>query len=328
MDTTGGFNLGMYNYGSWCFEAITNKGSYKLWSDEIIDLYRWNYLTAVFDGAGHEMRLCKNGQQVASCKVSASRIVGTDGSMLIGMDKNHTMIENVFTTGMFAGRMDELEIYTGVLTGAQIQAKYQQDDSVAALDIKEQLWLDYEILADDRYAPQYHLRVSPNWQNEIYGFFYYNGYYHAFCQQNVFGSYYTDGQRWGHFVSKDLVHWEEMIPALLPEDNRIDTNSVFSGCAILMPNGEPKIFYTGVDFSQKYMNLIATATPDDLSDPKLTNWNKGGNVVVAQGNLSTTHNFRDPFIYEENGTYYMLIGEQIKKPVAAQFTAIRQQMTS
>ena len=29
MGVAGGFNLGMYNYGTWCFEAITNKGTYK-----------------------------------------------------------------------------------------------------------------------------------------------------------------------------------------------------------------------------------------------------------------------------------------------------------
>lgn len=306
---TGGFNLGMYNYGTWCFEVITNKGAYKLWSEEaIIDLYQWNYLTAVFDGQGKQMRLYLNGEEVASCDVTATTVKATDTTMLVGKSHDHITVENVFDPNMFCGLMDELEIYTGALTDAQIKEKYQQNANAASVDISKEIWLDYEILADDRYAPQYHLRVSQNWQNETYGFFYYNGYYHAFCQQNVLGPYYTDGQRWGHFVSTDLVHWEEVKPALLPENNGIDNNHVFSGCAMIMPNGEPKLFYTGVNYSQKYLNLIATATAADLSDPKLIDWNKTGNVVVAQGDLSTTDSFRDPFIYEENGVYYMLIG--------------------
>jgi len=306
---TGGFNLGMYNYGTWCFEVITNKGTYKLWSEEkIIDLYRWNYLTAVFDGDGKQMRLYLNGEEVASCDVTATTVKATDTTMLIGKSHDHITVQNIFDPNMFCGLMDEVEIYTRVLTNEQIKEKYQQDASVASVDLSDHIWLDYEILADDRYAPQYHLRVSQNWQNETYGFFYYNGYYHAFCQQNVLGPYYTDGQRWGHFVSTDLVYWEEVTPALLPENNGIDNNHVFSGCAMIMPNGEPKLFYTGVDYSQTYLNLIATATANDLSDPKLVEWNKGGKVVVSQGDLSTTNNFRDPFIYEENGTYYMLIG--------------------
>lgn len=212
---TGGFNLGMYNYGTWCFEVITNKGAYKLWSEEaIIDLYQWNYLTAVFDGQGKQMRLYLNGEEVASCDVTATTVKATDTTMLVGKSHDHITVENVFDPNMFCGLMDELEIYTGALTDAQIKEKYQQDAHAASVDISKEIWLDYEILADDRYAPQYHLRVSQNWQNETYGFFYYNGYYHAFCQQNVLGPYYTDGQRWGHFVSTDLVHWEEVKPAL------------------------------------------------------------------------------------------------------------------
>jgi len=272
---TGGFNLGMYNYGTWCFEVITNKGTYKLWSEEkIIDLYRWNYLTAVFDGDGKQMRLYLNGEEVASCDVTATTVKATDTTMLIGKSHDHITVQNIFDPNMFCGLMDEVEIYTRVLTNEQIKEKYQQDASVASVDLSDHIWLDYEILADDRYAPQYHLRVSQNWQNETYGFFYYNGYYHAFCQQNVLGPYYTDGQRWGHFVSTDLVRWEEVTPALLPENNGIDNNHVFSGCAMIMPNGEPKLFYTGVDYSQTYLNLIATATANDLSDPKLVEWNK------------------------------------------------------
>lgn len=309
MGAAGGFNLGMYNYGTWCFEAITNRGSCKLWSEEeIIDLYKWNYLTAVFDGETGQMRLYKNGRQVASCETSATEIKASDCGLLIGRAQDDAAVEDVFAANMFGGLMDELEIYTGVLTDTQIREKYQRYGDTASLTVAEQLWLDYEILSDDRYAPQYHLRVSQNWQNETYGFFYYNGYYHAFCQQNVLGPYYTDGQRWGHFVSTDLVHWEEVTPALLPEDNGIDNNHVFSGCAALMPRGEPKLFYTGVNYSQTYLNLIATATPEDLSDPKLTDWNKTGNVVIDQGELSTPDSFRDPFIYQEDGTYFMLIG--------------------
>ena len=309
MGAAGGFNLGMYNYGTWCFEAITNRGSCKLWSEEeIIDLYKWNYLTAVFDGETGQMRLYKNGRQVASCETSATEIKASDCGLRIGRAQDDAAVEDVFAANMFGGLMDELEIYTGVLTDTQIREKYQRYGDTASLAVAEQLWLDYEILSDDRYAPQYHLRVSQNWQNETYGFFYYNGYYHAFCQQNVLGPYYTDGQRWGHFVSTDLVHWEEVTPALLPEDNGIDNNHVFSGCAALMPGGEPKLFYTGVNYSQSYLNLIATATPEDLSDPKLTDWNKTGNVVIDQGELSTPDSFRDPFIYQEDGTYFMLIG--------------------
>lgn len=307
MGAAGGFSLGIYNYGAWCFEAVTDQGTCKLWSTEsALTLCRWNYLTAVFDGEAGQMRLYRNGQQVASCAVSASVLRSSDVSMLIGKSRAGAVTENVFEAGMFGGLLDELEIYASALTDAQIQEKYRAHASVQP-DASE-LWLDSALLADDRYAPQYHLRVAQNWQNETYGFFYYGGYYHAFCQQNPLGPYYTDGQRWGHFVSTDLVHWEELPSALVPEENGIDNNHVFSGCAALLPSGEPKLFYTGVNYASGYLNLIATADPADLSDPKLTEWVKTEKVVVEQGDLSTANNFRDPFIYEENGAYFMLVG--------------------
>lgn len=309
LGTSGGFDLGMYNYGSWCFAVGTNRGTQKIWcNDQIVDLYRWNYLTAVFDGNNGKLHLYKNGEKVASTNTSATHILADDGVMYIGALRTATTVDSIFSPNMFAGLMDELEIYDRVLSDAQIAEKYRNLESATKTDITDDVWLDETVLADDRYAPQYHLRVSQNWSNETYGFFYYNGYYHAFCQQNVFGPYYTDGQRWGHFVSTDLVHWEELTPALLPQDNSIDNNHCFSGCAVLMPNGEPKLFYTGVNYAQSYLNLIATATANDLTDPCLRDWNKTGKVVIAQGNLSTKDNFRDPFIYQENGVYYMLIG--------------------
>lgn len=264
-------------------------------------------MTAVFDGAAGQMRLYKNGEMVASCGTSAS-VVKAGGEILVGKAADTAMVEDTFPANMFAGLMDELEIRTQALSDEQVMANYQKHAGDLALDVQNQLWLDPEILSDDRYAPQYHLRVSQNWQNETYGFFYYNGYYHAFCQQNVLGPYYTDGQRWGHFVSRDLVHWQELTPALLPEDNGIDNNHVFSGCAALLPNGEPKLFYTGVNYSAHNLNLIATAEASDLSDPKLTNWTKREKVVVEQGEHSTRDNFRDPFVYEQDGAYYMLVG--------------------
>ncbi len=309
MGPTGGFRLGMYNYGTWCFEVVTNKGSYKLWSEEeLIDLYQWNYLTAVFDGKAGEMRLYKNGKQVASCRVSADTVRGTDNKLLIGKGLEPVTVEEVFDTTCFSGLMDELEIYRTALSAEEIEKNFADSIANISINVYEHLWLRYDVLADDRYAPQYHLRVSQNWQNETYGFFYYNGYYHAFCQQNPQGPYYTDGQRWGHFISRDLISWQELTPALVPEENGIDNNHVFSGTAVVTPSGTPKLFYTGVNYGSAYLNLIATATAADPNDPLLESWNKTGNVVADQGSLSTPDNFRDPFIYEENGVYYMLVG--------------------
>lgn len=310
LDENGGFELGMYNYGSWSFRVKTNKGTFQIWSEEqIVDLYRWNYLTAVFDGSQRKMYLYKNGQQVAQSNVLGDKLLASRSKLRIGAIVEAGTKNDVFTTNVFSGLIDELEIYSSALSDKTISDTYGELSKDLTLDVYKDLWLKSDILADDRYAPQYHMRTSQNWQNETYGFFYYNGLYHAFCQQNALAPYYTDGQRWGHFVSVDLVHWEELVPALIPENNAIDCSMVFSGGATLDKHGDPVLFYTGVNYSDPtHVNMITSARPADKSDMYLTEWNKSGKIEVEQGSLSNRSNFRDPFIYVEDGVYYMLIG--------------------
>ena len=308
-DGSGGFELGIYNYGTWGFKAATDMGTFQVRCEESpVDLYCWNYLTAVFDGKNHKMSLYKNGEKVAESSLPGGKIFASAKALRVGGIYGGAVAENVFDCNIFSGLMDELEIYGSALSEKQIAEKFASLKDECGLDVYGDLWLDPDLLADDRYAPQYHLRTAQNWQNETYGFFYYNGYYHAFCQQNALAPYYTDGQRWGHFISKDLVTWEELVPALIPEQNGIDDNHVFSGGAALDADGNPVLFYTGVNYGNAYLNLISSARPADLSDKTLEKWTKSGKIVAEQGDLSTRDNFRDPFIYRENGEYFMLIG--------------------
>lgn len=48
---------------------------------------------------------------------------------------------------------------------------------------------------------------------------------------------------WGHVVSSDLAHWQQLPIALQP-DTVYDNNGVFSGSATVV-NGTPILLYTG-----------------------------------------------------------------------------------
>ena len=48
---------------------------------------------------------------------------------------------------------------------------------------------------------------------------------------------------WGHVVSSDLAHWQQLPVALTP-DTSYDNNGVFSGSTTVV-NGTPIILYTG-----------------------------------------------------------------------------------
>ena len=80
----------------------------------------------------------------------------------------------------------------------------------------------------DQYRPKIHFSPKEHWVNDPNGMVYSNGIYHLFFQ------YYPDStvwgpMHWGHAVSKDLVHWEELPIALYPDS----LGYIFSGSAVV-----------------------------------------------------------------------------------------------
>ena len=64
--------------------------------------------------------------------------------------------------------------------------------------------------------PQFHFTVKRGWSNDVNGPIFYKGQYHLFWQAFPFGvKWDTDFMYWGHAVSKDLIHWRELAPALM-----------------------------------------------------------------------------------------------------------------
>ncbi len=64
-------------------------------------------------------------------------------------------------------------------------------------------------LYDEPYRPQFHFTPPVNWLNDPIGMFYYEGEYHMHYlgQPERLGGW---GDRWVHYVSKDLIHWQEL----------------------------------------------------------------------------------------------------------------------
>ena len=150
---------------------------------------------------------------------------------------------------------------------------------------------------------KYHLEPDRGLLNDPNGLVFYKDMYHVFFQWNRFEKNHSY-KEWGHFTSKDLLHWNWEGSALLP-DQFYEQNGVYSGSA-LIKDGQLRLFYTGNNKSggvRKSSQCLAV-TEDGKTFQK-----KG--IVVSTPTEFTEH-FRDPKVWQDGDDYYMVIGAQMK----------------
>ena len=163
---------------------------------------------------------------------------------------------------------------------------------------------------DHRYKPAYHASPEIGWMNDPNGFSYFNHEYHLFFQYHPYSSKW--GMiHWGHLKSKDLVKWEVLPIALVP-DRAYDIDGCFSGSAI-DDNGRHVLMYTGhMNPDPRNPSLIrqtiCIAVGDGVTYRKLD-----ANPVISEKHLpegASVQDFRDPKIWKKDGRYYAVVGNR------------------
>lgn len=157
----------------------------------------------------------------------------------------------------------------------------------------------------DHLRPTYHFTAPANWLNGPNGLIQWKGRYHLFYQHNPEAPVWGQ-MHWGHAVSDDLVHWQDLPIALTPTPESYDARGVWSGCTV-DHEGVATIFYTGVsgDAHEQQTVCMATSTDDDLRT-----WTKSPQNPLIAGPPPEFAGcgFRDPYVWRGEEAWYMVIG--------------------
>ena len=167
------------------------------------------------------------------------------------------------------------------------------------------------------FREHFHLMPPVGWLNDPNGLCQIEGVYHAFFQYSPFDA---EGgvKMWGHYISDNMLDWKYQGVALYP-DQPFDCHGVYSGSA-LVEDGKMYLYYTGnvkledgeydqirpgregntvlvssedgIHFGHKKQLMRNTDYPDDL-----------------------TCHVRDPKVWKEQDTYYMVQGARTKEDV-------------
>ncbi len=148
-------------------------------------------------------------------------------------------------------------------------------------------------LASDPYRPIYHFVSPESTMNDPNGLCFWQGRWHLFYQ-----GYPPEDprQHWGHAVSDDLIHWQDLPYAIYPDPEY----QCFSG-ATLVEQDRVIAMYHGT----RVGNMVATS-----HDPLLLNWEKvAGRAVIPitrPDGSPPPYRVFDPCIWKKDGVYYSL----------------------
>ena len=190
---------------------------------------------------------------------------------------------------------------TGVKT-ATVCVRNKSKDALCWKEIK--LSDTFDTANTEKFRPVYHHTPLYGWMNDANGLVYKDGEYHLYFQYNPYGSKWGN-MHWGHSVSKDLVYWEHLAPAIA----RDTLGHIFSGSSIVDQEnvagygaGNILAFYTSASDKNGQIQCLAFSKDNGRT---FTKYEKNPILCPADG----LRDFRDPkvFRYEPEDKWVMIV---------------------
>lgn len=159
--------------------------------------------------------------------------------------------------------------------------------------------------------PQVHYTQRRGWNNDPNGLLFYEGEYHLFYQHNPYERDW-ENMHWGHAVSKDLIHWEELPLALFPDEH----GTMYSGSAVIDYENTSGF---GKGKTPPMVSIYTAASPDKqvqciaYSQDKGRTWTKyEGNPVIDSKAKWNSTDTRDPkvFWHKPSNKWVMALNER------------------
>lgn len=258
---------------------------------------KWHHLAAVFADSGISLYI--DGQACGQASASGSPSFQKDvAAVILGRSPDSPVIAGVFPTGVLNGLIREVRVFSGALSPVELTRLREESKPGTPPDLQ----INGAWCADDPHRPQYHAIPPRAWTNEPHGLIHWGGQYHLFYQKNPNGPYWGH-INWGHMTSPDLYRWTEQPVALSPEPGA-DNEGCWSG-SVIDHNGKLAIIYTAGDGHRA--SICLAQSEDGVHFEK-----HAANPIIAQppGGQGFPE-FRDPFVWREGETYYLIIGSAI-----------------
>lgn len=197
------------------------------------------------------------------------------------------------------------------LKGKTVTLSYEGSEAALAKVYQDDRIAGEEEIYNEKYRPQYHFTTRRGWINDPNGMVFYKGKYHLFYQHNP-AEREWENMHWGHAVSTDLLHWEELPVALHPDT----IGTIFSGSAVIdygntagyNAKDEPAMvaFYTA-DHPKSQRQCMAYSLDEGLTFTKYE-----GNPIIDSYDKWQSHDTRDPkvFWYAPGGHWVLVLNER------------------